>query len=389
MNHSHSHDVDYAKNVLKNAMDIPQTRPYIPEEDKESIMKYFEEILSSRVLINGPFTEAFEREMAKTVGTRHAISIHSCTAALETILEFINVRDGEVIVPVNTFIATSNAVLFAGGMPVFVDMGENLLLDVDKIEEKVSKKTKAIIIVHLAGYIHPDIARIRHFCESRSLFLIEDAAHAHGASLNGKMAGSLGYAAAFSFYATKVLTTGIGGMITTDDDALAERVRSVRFHGEDHRRGIQNRLGRDLLITEFQAALGLVQLRRLPDTIKRRMAIARQCTEGLKDVKGIKLFSLNEGAVSGYYKFPIRIVPPFSRDTVAETLTSSGIKVGNAYWPPIHLQPAYRDILNTHEGQYPNAERILQSTVTLPLFPDMSDDEVQFVISTLKAAMNE
>lgn len=366
---------------------IPQTVPSIPNEDVETVLSYFREILDSKILINGKYTEAFEQETARSVGTRCAIAVNSCTSALEAVLEYINVRGREVIVPVNTFIATSNAVIFTGGKPVLVDIGEDLLMDFEALRQAVTGDTKAIILVHLAGLIHPRIEDIRALCRERNIYLLEDAAHAHGASLGGTSAGNFGYAAAFSYYATKVITTGIGGMVTTNDEELAHRVRSIRFHGEDTTRGIQNRLGRDMLITEFQAALGLSQVRRLPFIVKKRMELARKYDAALRSIKGIKLFPLREGAVSGYYKYPIRILPPFRKGDFVGEMEKQGIKTGTAYWPPIHLQPVYREIYGYKEGDYPMAEEVLRSTVSLPLYPDMQKDDIERVIDGVTTAL--
>jgi len=370
-------------------LDIPQTMPYIPIEDRETLVTWYRHILETGILINGPYTKTFEEESAKAVGVKYALSLNSCTSALQSVLEYINVKGKKVIVPANTFIASSNAVIFAGGEPLIVDIGEDLLMDVEKMKKAVDGDTKAAILVHLAGFIHPQIDEIRKFCREKGIHLIEDAAHAHGASLGGVQAGAFGLAGTFSFYATKVVATGVGGMLTTDDEKLAARVRSVRFHGEDHSRGIQDRLGHDWLMTEFQAALGLIQLRRLPEMVEKRMHIARIYDKAFLGMKEIKTFPLPKGAMSGYYKYPVLLSKDLKKEDIKRTLESEGIRIGNAYWPPIHLQPVYRQLFGYGEGDFPVAEEILNRVISLPVYPGMTLTEVERVIRCFLAALQQ
>ena len=370
-------------------MRIPQTEPYIPEEDQKTVLEWHREILESGRLVNGKYTEMFEKEMAEQVGVRFAVALNSCTSALQAILEYIDVRGKNVLVPANTFIATANAVLHAGGSPVILEVGEDLLLDISELRKKRGQ-ARALILVHLAGYIHPEIEEIKRFCDENDIVLIEDAAHAHGASLHGAKAGSFGLAGAFSFYASKVIATGAGGVVTTNDQALAERTRSLRFHGEDKTRGIQDRIGYDWLMTEFQAALGLVQLRRLPEMIEKRMAIAKRYDEAFEHLSPeVRIFPLPVGAKSGYYKYPVRLRSALIRDKVKAALEEVDIAIGGSYWPPIHLQPAYRERFGYKEGDFPNTERLLRETISLPLFPSMTEAEILTVVESLSSAVHQ
>jgi perosamine synthetase len=369
-------------------MNIPQTKPYIPQEDAEIVLGWYKEILESGRLINGRFTEAFEKETADSVGVKNAVAMNSCTSALQTILEFIDVRDKKVLVPVNTFIASSNAIVFAGGIPEIIDICDNLLMDFKILEKKIPE-SKALLMVHLAGYIHPQIDEIKKLCDEHKTILIEDAAHAHGAFYKNTSAGAFGFGGAFSYYASKIIATGAGGMLTTNNDDLAYRARSVRFHGEDEVRGIQNRIGNDWIMTELQAALGLAQLRRLPEIIEKRMSIARRYDEAFGNTSGVKIFPLQTGAVSGYYKYPLRILPPIAKNDLKTSLEKKGLKIGSSYWPPIHLQPVYREKFGFKEGDFPVAEKLLQETISLPLFPSMTGDEIKYVIDSVLRSLQE
>jgi perosamine synthetase len=181
------------------------------------------------------------------------------------------------------------------------------------------------------------------------------------------------------------MTTGVGGMLTTNDDELALRARSVRFHGEDRVRGIQDRLGADWLMTEFQAALGLAQLQNLNEIVDKRMRIAQRYDAAFADIANIRTFALHRGARSGYYKYPVQIGPSFDKDEIAAALRKKGVAVGSAYWPPIHLQPVYRERFGYKEGDFPAAEYILQKVITLPMYPDLTEEAISDVIEAVRA----
>src|ERR1700733_298084 len=213
---------------------FPSGKPYFLEEDIEEISEGLKEILHSGKMTLSKYTLEFETEFAKYIGVKHAIAANSGTCTLEMIYRSVGVEGKEIITPTNTFIATSNAVIYAGGKPVLADMdADSLGINVEDAFSKVTDKTKAMVVVHIAGLIHPRIDEIRERCEEKGITLIEDAAHAHGATRDGKKAGSLSYAGSFSFYPSKVITSFEGGMITTDDDNLDALARQMRNHGSD------------------------------------------------------------------------------------------------------------------------------------------------------------
>ena len=197
-------------------MRVPAAKIYFPEGDRKKILKQVNEILESGQLTLGKYTKEFEEEFAKYVGVKYAVAVNSGTSALEIPLRALGIQGFSVIVPTNTFFATPASVIHAGGKVIFADMTENLCLDPDSVKQKIQKDTRGIIIVHIGGVVPPQITEIQAICHEHNLFLIEDAAHAHGSTLNGKSAGTFGDAAAFSFYPTKVMTSGEGGMIVTN-----------------------------------------------------------------------------------------------------------------------------------------------------------------------------
>ncbi len=257
----------------------------ISEEEKQAVMR----VLESRMLtlLHGEEVKKFETEFAEYIGVKHAIGVNSGTAALHMAVAALNIGPGdEVIVSPFTFIATASSVLHHNAIPIFADIDSKAYtLDPDSVREKITKKTKAIIPVHLAG-IATNMDVLLDVAEDNDLFIIEDACQSHGTKYNGKMVGSIGNIGTFSFYPGKNMTTGEGGMITTNDDNIAEQCRLLRHHGEPSWY-VYNRLGWNYRMTEIQGAIGRIQLKKLDDYIKKRNENAQYLTEAVENIKGI------------------------------------------------------------------------------------------------------
>jgi dTDP-4-amino-4,6-dideoxygalactose transaminase len=362
---------------------IQVAKPYFPEEDITEILANVRAALESGMLMQGKLVQRFEEDFANYVGARFARAVNSGTSALVGILDYYGVRDREVLVPVNTFLASANAVLFAGGTPVFADIDpDTLLVSFADLRSRVTSRTAGVILVHVAGLIPQDLDDIRRFCTDRGLFLIEDAAHAAGSSRGSRKVGSLADAAAFSLLATKVITAGgEGGMVTTDDEQLAHRVTSLRFHGEDTTRGIQDRVGYSWRMTEMQAACGITQVRRLDEIVSKRMQVAAAYDRAFAALSTVRPLRTAEGDRIAYYKYPLRLLPPLERRAVQERLDREfDVRTGTSYWPPCHLQPAYRNAFGYREGDYPVAEAALDRTIALPMHCHLTADEIRRVI---------
>src|SRR5438445_7768769 len=283
---------------------IPPARVTIPEGDRAAILADFDKVLSSGRLTLGPFTEVLEREYAKLVGKKYAVAVNSGTSALEIIFRTIGVAGKTVVVPTNTFFATPAAVLHAGGRVMFADISDHLMLDVDSFEEREDNDIAAVVVVHIGGYVHPEIARLRELCDHRQLPLIEDAAHAQGSTLGGHVAGAFGLASAFSFYPTKVMTTGEGGMITTDEEELARKARVFRDQGKaDFGANYHVELGYNWRMGELNAVLGIHQLRRLPEFLSIRRRMARIYRDGLETVPATTQLVAPSSSDPNFYKF--------------------------------------------------------------------------------------
>ncbi len=363
-------------------MKIPALRLNFTKEDILKVQQGVEDILSQGVLTMGPRVEALEEAFRRVSGTRHAVAVSSGTAALEIILRALDVEGWDVLLPTNTFIATAIAVDAAGGRKVFVDADpHDLCLEVDDLVRKLTSKTKAVIVVHIGGTIPGRMNEIQEFCQAHGLILIEDAAHAHGASFKGRPAGSLGHAAAFSFFPTKVVTCGEGGMISTDDDELARRARLLRSFGrEDPLCNVSTFPGNNWRMSEFNALVGLVHLERLRDNLASRARIASLYDSLLCDIPWLTPLKPSPEVSSSYYKYTVLTRIP--RDYIKSALAQRGIVCpGEVYKLPCHLQPVYK-------GAYansgcPNSEQLCASHLCLPMYPDISEEEIEYVVRCL------
>jgi dTDP-4-amino-4,6-dideoxygalactose transaminase len=371
---------------------IPPVKPYFPREDIELILSDVEKILNSGMLTLGDFTKRFETEYAKSCQVKRAVAVNSGTSAIEIALRASGLKKGdEVLVPTNTFAATAAVVIMAGGKPVFTDVDANsLCIDARNAKKHLTKKTKAIIAVHIGGLVCPEIRTIKEICEDNNLFLIEDAAHAQGSLSAGKSAGSFGAAGCFSFYPTKVMTTGECGIITTDDETLAEKASVLRDQGkESFNSNIIVEVGYNWRMNEISAAIGLTQLRRLPEFIKQRNKIAHYFDEELSKMSSIKSLKVPENAVSNYYKYVAFVKPEISRDDFKLKLREKGVRCsGEVYWPPLHMQPIYQRLLKVKEGDFPDAEEACRKQVCLPIYSQMTMDEAGYVINKVKEVLS-
>jgi perosamine synthetase len=375
---------------LQKTKRVYSASPYFDDQSIASILTEIEKTLKSGILTDGPCVHEFEQQFADYVRTKHAIAVSSGTAALEILLRLLGIENKEVIVPTNTFVATPTSVLFSGGKPVFTDMkAETLCIDIDEVAKKTTSKTAGIIVVHVAGLICPEIVELRKFCRENKLFLIEDAAHAHGAKIDEQMAGGLGDGGAFSFYPTKVMTTGQGGMITTNDASIASMAFSMRNHGLDSER-IMTMIGDNWCMSETTAVIGKYQLAKLEEFVLKRNKIANYYSEQLKKKENIIMIKTPDNIRHSYYKYPIRLTDNVDRDKVAFGMKNQfGIDTGSVYYPPCHLHPWYRKNFGTKEGDFPVSETVTKQILCLPIHVGISQETAQYVLDSLDACISE
>jgi perosamine synthetase len=369
-------------------VNVPAARLVFSDEDRAAVQAMIDETLRTGSLTLGPYTRELEDAFRARHEAPHAVAVSSGTSALEIILRTLGVEEREVVVPANTFFATAAAVLHAGGTPRFADVApDTMALSASTVEAVLGENTAGVILVHIGGLISPEVDAIRALCERRGLFLVEDAAHAHGSSLDDRPAGSFGIASAFSFYPTKVMTTGEGGMIVTGDERIRDDAHIYRdqgkagFLGGDH-----VRLGYAWRMSELHAAVGLVQLRRLDEFIKIRREVADQYDEGLAGIEGVAPLVSSPGSETNYYKYIAMLDPGIDRQVIKQALKEEhGVSLsGEVYASPLHHQPVFAGL---HEGALPVAEDVCRRHVCLPIHSDMTRDEAAHVITSVRTVL--
>ncbi len=360
---------------------IPIAKPLLGAEEFEAVKR----VMESGILAHGPEVEAFEKEFAEYIGVKHAVAVANGTAALDIALKAIGVGPGdEVITTPFTFIATSNAVLFQGAKPVFADIDpETYNLDPDNVLEKITSKTKAIIVVHLYG--HPaEMKAFKEIAEDHRLYLVEDSAQAHGAEYNGVKAGSIGDVGAFSFYPTKNMTTGEGGMITTNNDEIARKAKLLRNHGQSEKY-LHVILGYNLRMTSIAAAIGRVQLKKLEEFNEKRRRNAVELTREIKTIKGLKPPIEKPYAKHVYHQYVVWVGEeyPLTRDELRKHLLEKGIGTAVHYPRPIFQQPLYKK-LGYPQNICPNSIEASKHVLSIPVHPALSSEDIKYVLEALK-----
>jgi dTDP-4-amino-4,6-dideoxygalactose transaminase len=283
-----------------------------------------------------------------------------------------------------------SSILYEGGVPVLAEMEPTTFcVDIRDAIDRITPRTAGMIVVHLAGLVVPEIDRLREECERRGLFLIEDAAHAHGASIGGRRAGSLADAACFSFYPTKIMTTGTGGMITTRNEKLADYARLLRHHGQGSRREEFVQPGSNWCMSEIHAILGLQQLSRVDENVAHRNRVVGWYREGFAAADWITIPRYAPELHHAYYKLPASVGEDIDRDRLRRTLEQEfQIENGTIYDPPCHLQPAFRERLGLGPGSFPQAERALARQLCPPIHSAISREQVERVIDTMRSVVD-
>jgi perosamine synthetase len=365
----------------------------IGEDDIEAVA----DVLRSDYLTTGPAVDAFEEAFADFVDTEEAVAVANGTAALHAAMHVLSIGPGdEVIVPAITFAATANSVVFEGGTPVFADVDpDTLLLDPESVAEKATDDTKAVVGVDYAG--QPcQYGALRELTDIHDLTLLDDACHALGGFYKNKPVGSLGDLNTFSFHPVKNMTTGEGGMITTDDPEWAKAMRRFRNHGitnTHHERAEKSSWAYDIpeagynyRLTDMQCALGMSQLEKLPRWTERRQAIAAQYDEAFESMDAISPLRMRDEATCAYHLYVVRLnldQLTCDRETVHEALRAEGIGV-NVHYIPAHLHTYYRENFDTGPGDCPHAEDVYERILTLPIFPKMTEKDIEDVIRAVR-----
>lgn len=382
-------------------MYVPFHRPSIGDDEIHAVVAS----LRSGWLTMGPATFEFERAFAEYTGAAHAVAFNSCTAALHAALVVAGIGPGdEVIVPALTFVASAEVVCYTGAFPVLADVDPaTWCISIDEIRRLVTPRTRAVIVVHYGG--HPaDMQPIRSFCAERGVEVVEDAAHAFPASYQGKLIGSSANAAAFSFYATKTITTGEGGMLTLGDAARADAARRIRLHGID--RDAWNRysrggkwqydvtaLGYKYNPTDLASSLGIAQLKSADAMNSARREIARRYTDRFSSIPDMKLYTEAPWATSAWHLYPVRLAGAAAglRDSIIEELGANGVGTSVHYIPLYRF--SYYQALYAAAGRtlspdaFPVCEELFSSMFSLPIYPALTEEEIMFVMDTVERVL--
>jgi len=364
-------------------MKIPLMKPILTDEMIEAAIK----TLKNERFLRGRSVKDFEKEFASYIGTNHAIAVNSGTSALHLSLIALGVERGDyVITTPATFIATANVITYVGAKPVFVDISpETYNIDPQKLEETIRRygnKVKAIIPVHLYGY-PCKMDEILEISEKYDIKILEDSCQAHGAVYKNKKAGSFGDAGAFSFYPSKNMTVcGDGGMITTNDDKIAEIVESLRDVGRSKTNPYShNYIGYTARMNTVNAAIGKIQLKYLEEWNEKRRQIAREYNRKLDGVGDLILPPRESGEIRPVYH--LYVIRTKYRDELKKFLEECGIECGIHYPLPVHLQPPYRQ-MGFREGMFPNAERWAKEVLSIPMYPSLTKEEIEYIVSNIE-----
>jgi len=378
--------VYYETVIVRDLIRINQ--PIIGKEEIDAVT----EVLKSGFLTEksgmGPRVLEFEKEFARYVGTKHAVAMTSGTAALHATLLISGVKQGdEVVVPSFTFHSTAESALLTGAEPIFADIdADTYTLTAEAVESVMTRNTKVIMPVHLYG-LPADLEPLRKLARERGVTLIEDAAQAHGAEYNGSKIGSIGDMTCFSFYAGKNMTTGEGGMVTTDDDDYAEKLRSVRTHGEQ-RPYWPTSIGHNYRMNEILAAIGLAQLKKLPSFLERRRKNAEFLGEKLGVLGKVIPPKEPEGRKHAWYLYTLRLrgANAGKRNKVIEKLRSKNIEAAVYYESPLHMLPLYRE-LSKNRRPLPETEKACRQVFSVPVHPKLGEPEMEYIFETLKRVL--
>ncbi|MBT9141291.1 MAG: GDP-perosamine synthase [Dehalococcoidia bacterium] len=372
-------------------MKIPLAKPDITNLERKAVL----EVLKTPYLSLGPRLKEFEKKIAKFVGVKYAIATNSGTSALHLIIRAFGIKEGdEVITTPFSFISSANCILYEGAKPVFIDINEKTLnIDPNKIESKITKKTKAILAVDVFG--HPaDWDELSKIARKHKLFLIEDSAEALGAEYKGKKCGSFGDTAILSFYPNKQITTGEGGMVVTNNKKIADLCKSMVNQGRKTKGGkwLEHvRLGYNYRLDELSCALGISQLKRINEILKKRERVAKMYNERLGEFSEVEIPYVSPGVKMSWFVYVIRLSKKYSqrdRDKIIKAMAQSGIQCGT-YFQPIHLQSFYRKKFGYKSGDFPICESVSQRTIALPFFNNLKEKEINYVVKNLRGIITK
>ncbi|MBU2633751.1 MAG: DegT/DnrJ/EryC1/StrS family aminotransferase [Nanoarchaeota archaeon] len=368
---------------------IPLFKIYWTEDDVKSVQ---EVIKRGTFWADGPEVKEFEKKLVEFTGRKYALVFNSGTSALHAMYDAFGVKDKEIIIPTFTFPATANAVVLAGGQPVFAESeDETYGLDAEDVESRITSKTRAIVALNYSGGVSRDIEKLRKIADENNILLFEDNAHSLGVRRNGKLCGTFGDAAALSFCQNKLITCGEGGAVITDSKDAYEKMRLMRSHGrvestdKDYFSSVGDndyiKIGYNYRMPTMCAALGISQLKNFKKTMDLRVKSGRYLSESLSKIKNIRIPKPFENSDHFYQMYTIAVKD--KRDDLQTYLNNKSI-MARPYYMPVHLKEFYKKNYGYKEGDLPKTEKISDRILTIPMYPDMKKDEMDFIIKTIK-----
>lgn len=370
---------------------IPLSKPDITDQERKAVL----DVLKTSSLSLGEKYKEFQKIIAKYVGVKYAVTVNSGTSALHLIVRVLGISSGdEVIVTPFSFISSVNCVLYEGATPVFADIDEKTFnIDVSKIESKITEKTKAILAVDIFSQA-ADWKELEKIAKKHKLFLIEDSAEALGSEQNGKKCGSFGDAAVFAFYPNKIITTGEGGIILTNNKKIAEACQSMANQGrkvKDEKWLEHVQLGYNYRLDEMSCALGIAQMKRLKEILQKRRKVAELYNKKLKNIDNLETLYIKNGNKLGWFVYVVKLGEKFGgfkRDKIITEMAKRGIQCSN-YFQSIHLQPFYKEKFGYKKGDFPISESASNRSLALPFFNDLKEKEIDFVVDNLKDILSK
>ena len=375
-----------------------RAKPYIPESDKDWIIEKYREILDTGGLIQGKYVSEFENKVSERIGTKHAIAVSSCGVGLEIALRATGINGKKFIVPTQTFVASVSCIIRSGNIPIIADVDKTTqCLSLQSIKDNMDSDVAGVVLVHMAGLITPEIFEIKQYCKDNNLFFLTDDAHSFGAEIYNEYedhrihAGDVGDVGVFSFYPSKIITTAEGGMITTNDDELADKLRVLRNHGTVRNDMLVDGLdygvrceipSSNYRMTEFQGVLGLSQIKHTDDWVTRRNEIANLYRENLKDIEWLTLPPYYENIKQTWWQYIVKLDKNIDRTNFLKKLMDKGLPTANAYWPACHQQKVFKSYVS--KNGCPISDSFLENHFSLPMYVELTDDEVNQICEIVR-----
>ncbi len=366
-------------------MDIKGLKIHFTDNQKLKITEDLKDILDTGQLAAGKYVKMFEDNWSKINNCKFGIAVSSGGAALEVLFRSLGLSGKEVILPTNTFIATYTSAMFAGAKPILADVSyKNMCLDLENIKKNFNSNTGAVCVVHIGGIITDEMEKIKNFCDEKNIYLIEDAAHAHGSTFNGKYSGEFGIGAAYSFFSTKTFTSGEGGMVLTNNEDISKKCFSIRDYGKKSQwESVHNIFSGNFRMSNLTAVIGNNHISEIDNFLNKREKIAKMYTDNLSD-KYEKILPKN--GKSGWYKYIVYLPKKVNRKDFKDICKNQGLGLsGGVYDKPIHLQPVFDGSFK--HGDFPIAEEVCERHICLPIYPSLTEEEVNQTIEILNKSI--